>query len=256
MLENERCSRAKRRRAAALAAGGRPRTATCDGENQARAPAAFVHMSGQKRAASVSQSAEALLEQALKAVATSNEADQPWARRVEVPTHLTIRFATVFDLPQLVELEAFWRNEGLGSDEATLRQRLEQHPKGQLVAAASDGQLLGVMYSQRVASYKKLLSTTRATELALHKPAGPVIQLLAVLQRPEAKHVGDLLRRTMLQYGRLDPSAERACGITHAVAITTRPAAAPRRHRTARTWTRAATTACSSTRRRGGPSMI
>ena len=52
------------------------------------------------------------------------------------------------------------------------------------------------------------MSTTRATELELHTPFGTVVQLLAVLQRPEAKHVGDLLRRTMLQYGRLDPSVE------------------------------------------------
>ena len=123
-----------------------------------------------------------------------------------------IRLASLDDLPRLVELEAFWHNDGLSSDEATLRRRLEAHPTGTIVAVEPEtGRLLGAVYSQRVASYESLRGTTRATELELHTPSGPIIQLLAVLQRPEATKIGELLRRTMLQYGRLDPSAERAC---------------------------------------------
>ena len=152
--------------------------------------------------------------QALNLATTSTDDSQEWTKRVELTEGVNIRLATLDDLPRLVELEAFWHNDGLTSDEATLRRRLENHPAGQLVAVAPDGQLLGVMYSQRVASYASLLSTTRATELDLHTPNGPVIQLLAVLQRPGAKRVGDLIRRTMLHYGRMDPTVERACGVT------------------------------------------
>jgi hypothetical protein len=152
--------------------------------------------------------------QALNLATTSTDDSQEWTKRIELPEGVTIRLATLDDLPRLVELEAFWHNDGLTSDEATLRRRLENHPAGQLVAVGPDGQLLGVMYSQRVATYASLLSTTRATELELHTPNGPVIQLLAVLQRPGAKRVGDIIRRTMLHYGRMDPTVERACGIT------------------------------------------
>ena len=150
---------------------------------------------------------------ALASVAATT-GDQPWEQGVDVPAGVSIRLATLDDLPGLVALEAFWHNEGLKSDESTLRRRLKNHPTGQLVAVAPDGQLLGVMYSQRVPSYESLLSTTRARELELHTPTGPVIQLLAVLQRPEAKQVGDVIRRTMLRYGQADPTVERACGVT------------------------------------------
>ena len=161
-----------------------------------------------------SGNANDVLDQALQLVGTSTDDSQPWTQGVKVPEGVSIRLATLDDLPSLVELESFWHNGLLESDEQTLRTRLEHHPAGQLVAVANDGQLLGAMYSQRVAAYDRLLDTTRAGELALHTPGGPVIQLLAVLQRPEAKNVGDLIRRTMLHLGRLDPTVERACGVT------------------------------------------
>ena len=156
---------------------------------------------------------EEALRRALSLVTTTT-GDQPWQQRIELPQGVSIRFATLEDLPGLIELEAFWHNEGLKSDETTLRRRIQNHPKGQLVAVAPNGLLLGVMYSQRVPSVESLLTTTRETELSLHTADGPVIQLLAVLQRPEANKVGDLIRRTMLQYGQQDETVVRACGVT------------------------------------------
>ena len=154
-----------------------------------------------------------LVSKALQLVSATT-GDKPWQQATELPAGVSIRLATLHDLPGLLELEAFWHNDALASDAATLRSRIEHHPTGQLVGVAPDGRLLGVMYSQRVPSYDCLLSTTRERELELHTPTGPVVQLLAVLQRPEAKRVGDLIRRTMLHLGELDPTVQLACGVT------------------------------------------
>jgi hypothetical protein len=125
-----------------------------------------------------------------------------------------VRLATLGDLPALLELEAFWRSDALAASEAALRRRIEAHPAGQFVATAPDGRLLGAIYTQRVASYDCLLTTTRKSEHELHTPSGPVVQLLGVIQRPESSGIGDLLRRHALHTGRLDPTVERACAVT------------------------------------------
>jgi len=138
---------------------------------------------------------------------------------------LAIRIASLSDMPQLLALEAFWRSHVLSADEATLKQRLLAHPTGQLVIEAPGGDLVAAMYTQRVASSKTLLTTTRETESELHVPSGPVIQLLGVVQSPkaaqlmkdvtdEARSVGQMLRDYVLHLGRLDPTAVRACGVT------------------------------------------
>ena len=45
------------------------------------------------------------------------------------------------------------------------------------------------MYTQRVPAYESLLTCKRDTELELHTPTGPVIQLLGVVQAPDAARV-------------------------------------------------------------------
>ena len=161
------------------------------------------------------------------------------------PAGLAIRLATLANVPELVALEAYWRSDVLSASEvrtmhahlriatvsaldtppshpaarlarcrqATLRQRICAHPTGQYVAITPGGEILGAMYTQRVLSYEVLLSAQRETELELHAPDGPVVQLLGVVQRPDAK-VGDLLRRFVLLLARLDATVERVCGIT------------------------------------------
>ena len=105
------------------------------------------------------------------------------------------------------------------------------------------------MYTQRVASYECLLSTTRESELELHTASGPVVQLLGVVQRADAA-VGDLLRNYVLLLGRLDATVEMACGVTRCRNYCTTRRAARRARRTRRTSPRARIRGCSSTRRR------
>jgi hypothetical protein len=191
------------------------------------------------------------------------------------PGGVKIRLPTLDELPQLLELETFWRSEVrhccrrpnctrrrptlhslplppssplrrrflwfrlgpvsavpaavytgspchppqvLASDESVLRKRLAAHPTGQFVVVAPDGMLLAAMYTQRVPSSKALLTTTRVTELDLHTPHGPVIQLLGVVQRTGAlagsdgRSAGQLLRDYVLHLGRLDATVDQACG--------------------------------------------
>ena len=73
------------------------------------------------------------------------------------PAGFAIRLATLGQLSELLELEVHWGNDALASDEATLRRRIEAHPTGQLVAVTAEGELLGAIYTQRVASYEALL---------------------------------------------------------------------------------------------------
>jgi hypothetical protein len=144
-----------------------------------------------------------------------------------LPAPVRLRLPTLDDLPKLSALEVFWRSDVLIADEPTLRARLTAHPTGQLVAEAADGTLVAAMYTQRIRSSEALLDTTRATELKLHEPGGAVVQLLGVVQAPSAppvqlpaeapemaRSVGQLLRDFVLHLGRLDPTVERACGVT------------------------------------------
>ena len=91
--------------------------------------------------------------------------------------------------------------------------RIGNHPGGQYVVHTRNG-IVAVMYTQRVASYELLLSTTRDIELELHAPDGPVLQLLGVLQRPECISTGSWLRDSVLRTARLDASITCICGIT------------------------------------------
>ena len=76
-------------------------------------------------------------------------------------------------------------------------------------------QLQAVLYSQRVAEQSILLSTTRNDEHGLHMPNGPVIQLLGVIQRPEALATGAQLRDHLLSLAERDPTVQRHLPIGH-----------------------------------------
>lgn len=130
------------------------------------------------------------------------------------PATIAIRLASVDDLPDLLELEASCRGAPMRSaSEATLHRRLTTHRRGQFAAVAADGRLLGAVYTQRVASCESLLRATHTTELDLHTPAGPVLQLLSAVQRPEAAGIGRTLRDHVLSLGRMDSSVEWVCTV-------------------------------------------
>ena len=134
-----------------------------------------------------------------------------------LPRGVRIRLASAADLPQLISLEAHWGSADLAATEGMLRARLAAEPVGRatLVAEAVGGvhqaaaahhgveaimapitapllgapitaPLLGALYTQRLTSAEALLATTREAELDLHAPEGRWLQLLGVVQRPDA----------------------------------------------------------------------
>lgn len=132
--------------------------------------------------------------------------------RLASAVECTYRAATLDDLPELLALEEF-QPIVHRSSETTLRHRLRTYPIGQLVAVAPDRSTINAaLYAQRVESRRSLLTARRSTESALHKPAGPVLQLLAIVQRPSAaKGEGDRLRRYALQLARADATIMQVC---------------------------------------------
>ena len=126
---------------------------------------------------------------------------------------ISIRLATEGDLPELLGLGMPSNLGELPSPEAALRQWLASHPQGQFVVASSTGELLGAMYSRRVASYTNLLRTL-TEEGDLHIASGPVLQLLGVFQRPGAS-VGSLLLRHLMAAGLLDNTVAFMCWVAN-----------------------------------------
>ncbi|MEG4395134.1 non-ribosomal peptide synthetase/type I polyketide synthase [Microcoleus sp. BROC3] len=126
-----------------------------------------------------------------------------------------IRHPHLSDLDALVNLEAKCWPEHLraGSDE--IRQRIERFPNGHCVLEM-DGQVVGVMYSQRISSADILKNVTYGEVPSLYVPQGPVVQLLAVNILPEMQvmGLGDQLREFMLQLCTLKGGIERVVGVT------------------------------------------
>ena len=128
------------------------------------------------------------------------------------PAGLSVRLATLDDLAELAELEGGGSGTACSASEQTLRCRLSAHPTGQLVALSPDGKVLGACYSQRVVSTEELIGARYETELRAHSPAGPLVQLLDVVQRPRA-NVGNLLRKYLLHLSRLDATVLRVYAV-------------------------------------------
>ncbi len=127
----------------------------------------------------------------------------------------TIRRPNLSDLPALVHLEAKCWSEHLRTEPSEIQKRIECFPNDHCVLEI-DGQLVGVMYSQRISSTDILRTTTYAEVPSLHDPKGPVIQLLAINILPEMqdKGLGDRLREFMLHLCALKGGIERVVGVT------------------------------------------
>ncbi|TDR44820.1 acyl transferase domain-containing protein, partial [Tahibacter aquaticus] len=125
-----------------------------------------------------------------------------------------IRHAAADDIARLVELEQLcWQHTQ--SSEATIRARIENHPQGQFVLER-EGQVLGVVYSQRIASAEALIGRKASNVHELHRADGAVVQLLAVNIDPQAQNLryGDQLLEFMLQRCSLLPGVRRVVGVT------------------------------------------
>lgn len=127
----------------------------------------------------------------------------------------TVRHACLADLPVLIRLEAECWVEPLRATAEEIRQRIERFPQGQCVLIL-DGQVGGVIYSQRIANTEALFSTDFRKVAALHTEQGPIIQLLAANVLPEVQHLGlgDQLLEFMLQYCALKTGIERTVAVT------------------------------------------
>ncbi|MBZ5509455.1 MAG: SDR family NAD(P)-dependent oxidoreductase, partial [Acidobacteriia bacterium] len=125
-----------------------------------------------------------------------------------------IRHATEADLERLCQLERLcWQHTR--TSKTQIRSRLQQYPQGQFVLE-KEGKVLGVIYSQRIASTEALMTCNAAEVHKLHQPLGPIIQLLAVNIDPQAQNAGygDQLLEFMLQRCSLMTGIERVVGVT------------------------------------------
>ncbi|MCP4457815.1 MAG: polyketide synthase, partial [Cytophagales bacterium] len=111
-----------------------------------------------------------------------------------------IRHGTTKDLKTLYQLEKLcWKKE-LQISDSQIKARIEKYPQGQFVLEMG-GEVLGVIYSQRIESTEKLQGETFLNVQRLHNEQGEVVQFLALNVHPKVQnlHLGDQLLEFMLQ---------------------------------------------------------
>ena len=121
-----------------------------------------------------------------------------------------IRHPELADMPDLLRLEKECWIEPLRATEAELRQRILDNPQGHYLLEM-DGQVAGVIYSQRIVDAERLLQTNFRDVAALHRADGPIVQPLAVNVLPamEQYGLGDQLLEFLLQLATWQPDVER-----------------------------------------------
>lgn len=124
-----------------------------------------------------------------------------------------VRQATESDLVRLYELEQLcWQHSRASKQQ--IRARLKKYPQGQLVLER-DQQVLGVIYSQRIASVGALVRRSAANVHQLHDESGQIVQILAVNADPAAHDldVADVLLAFMLQQCRQIPGVGQVVAV-------------------------------------------
>ncbi|MBC9915647.1 SDR family NAD(P)-dependent oxidoreductase [Chitinophaga varians] len=126
-----------------------------------------------------------------------------------------IRFATEHDVESLIQLESLCWAEQLRTSRAQLLARVQQYPQGQFVLE-KEGQVLGVIYSQRIANDAALENYHAGNVHELHDPGGAIIQLIAVNIHPDSQQFGygDQLLEFMLQRCSLVPGIVRVVAVS------------------------------------------
>ncbi|MBW4594596.1 MAG: SDR family NAD(P)-dependent oxidoreductase [Brasilonema angustatum HA4187-MV1] len=127
----------------------------------------------------------------------------------------TIRQPNLSDLPALVKLEAECWTEALRSSRAELERRLERQPDGHAVLEIN-GEIVGVIYSQKIAGIEVLENTTFTAVPSLHQPKGKTIQLLgiSILPQMQDRGLGEPFLEFMLNWFALKGSIDRVVGVT------------------------------------------
>jgi acyl transferase domain-containing protein/enoyl-CoA hydratase/carnithine racemase/acyl carrier protein/SAM-dependent methyltransferase/ribosomal protein S18 acetylase RimI-like enzyme len=125
-----------------------------------------------------------------------------------------VRHAIEEDLERLHELEKLcWRHTRTPKQQ--IRTRLEKYPQGQFVVEKA-GEVLGVIYSQRITAVDELAKCDAASVHQLHDASGAIVQLLAVNIDPaaQASGYGDQLLEFMLQRCALVAGVTQVVGVT------------------------------------------
>ncbi|NJK62725.1 MAG: hypothetical protein HC921_08625 [Synechococcaceae cyanobacterium SM2_3_1] len=125
-----------------------------------------------------------------------------------------IRLAQDRDLLSLLVLESACWSAPLQASAEEIRQRLQTIP-GQCVLCL-EGEVVAVVYSQRLSSVAALEGYTFRTVSALHTARGPIVQLLAINVLPAQQHLGlgDQLLDFMLRYSALHPGVEQILAVS------------------------------------------
>ncbi|UVM52819.1 condensation domain-containing protein [Pseudomonas sp. B21-015] len=126
-----------------------------------------------------------------------------------------VRHVTLADMPALLTLEQACWPEGGRVDEHILRRRLNQDPAGQL-ALELKGEVVGVIYSQRITRIEGLFAVNFATVDQLFHGNGSTLQIqsLNILPTHQYSGYGDQLLEFMLQYCTLLNGVDTVVGVT------------------------------------------
>lgn len=127
----------------------------------------------------------------------------------------TIRHPNLADLPTLLHLEERCWIEPLRATEEELRQRIETYPEGHY-AIDLDGDLVGVVYAQRIVDAAALMQTNFRDVATLHTADGSIAQPLAINIDPDVQQygLGDQLLEFLLQLLTLNPDIEQVAAVT------------------------------------------
>jgi acyl transferase domain-containing protein/acyl carrier protein/ribosomal protein S18 acetylase RimI-like enzyme len=126
-----------------------------------------------------------------------------------------IRLARAEDLPVLLRLEEACWPERMRVAASELEQRIARYPLGQWVIEKR-GEVLGVVYSQRIADLDRLRSSKFEDLASLHDEHGSIVQLLGLNVFPESRHLGlgDRLLDLMLMRSSLQGGVKQVAGVT------------------------------------------
>ncbi|OLP20306.1 hypothetical protein BST81_00780 [Leptolyngbya sp. 'hensonii'] len=126
-----------------------------------------------------------------------------------------IRHPHLQDLPALLHLEARCLPEHLRMSAEAIQDRLTRFPNGHCVMEL-DGQIVGVMYGQKISDIDALKQVTYQDLSSLHRAEGRIVQLLGINILPEfqGQGWGEQLRDFMVQLCALRGGIERLVGVT------------------------------------------
>lgn len=127
---------------------------------------------------------------------------------------MSIRLATPGDLPGLLNLEAKCWHPDLRASESQILDRITKFPAGNFLLE-EDGQLCGILYTQRIDSIEELLAAGHRYHYNLRNPLGSMFQLIAInVDTDKSPHGANKLRKYALETASSDDSVDRLVAVT------------------------------------------